>query len=114
MSIDGILCSFRQNLEVCILEIKQVQKHFNEGCKNLKQTMSSEDIDNFSPNIRTIEKELKKEDDYLEALLGISLPEEQIVKVCEEAEKTDKSSGFIENYITYKQKKSFLHIRKKN
>ena len=103
LSIDVKLCSFRQNLEACILEIKQTQKQLNDGCKYLTSALSSDDISTYAPNIKDIEKELKKDDDYLAGLIGISFSDDQALKVCNENEKAGKSSGFIENYLKYKE-----------
>ena len=50
------ICSFRQNIEICVLEIKQVQKHLINGCLGLKNTLSKEDLDFLSPNLKDIEK----------------------------------------------------------
>ena len=76
------ICSFRQSVEVCIMEIRQIQKHLTYGCLSFKESMTNDDIETFSPNIRDIEKEIKREDIYLKNLLGTSLPENQIIKVC--------------------------------
>ena len=86
------ICSFRQNIEICVLEIKQVQKHLINGCLGLKNTLSKEDLDFLSPNLKDIEKELKKEDFYLKETLGVSLPENQIIKICNDQEKNEKKN----------------------
>lgn len=104
LSIDVKLCSFRQNLEACVLEIKQTQKQLHDRCKYLTSTLSPDDIATYAPNIKDIEKELKKDDDYLAGLIGISFSDDQALKVCNENEKVGKNSSFIENYLKYKEK----------
>lgn len=83
-SVDEVICSFRQNLETCILEIRQVQKELEGNCNNILSTTRKE-IGEMDGEIMTLPeaiRQLAKEDLLIEKMLGEDTTVEESIRCC--------------------------------
>lgn len=97
-SVEEVICSFRQNLETCILEIRQIEKELELNCVKLLNPKKREIVDgNMDFEIMTLPEamsQLTKEDLIIEKILGQEVVVEESIKCCVcEADKNRNSTN---------------------
>ena len=103
-SVDEVICSFRQNIETCILEIRQVQKELEGNCRSILNSTKKEtgEMEGEIITLPEAMRQLGKEDLMIEKILGQDTVVEESIKCCIcDADKNRNSTNSTENGTSF-------------